>query len=157
LEGHYFSLAILHEEVISSTDDSLSSLGGNWLHIGSLNYSESQIRTLYFSHVEWERCLDLPLPEVASVQSVSVSVPFDGNYSWKASSSLVNGHFVTPNDSPCFDVASNESFFSSACFVGETLAVAASPATPRFTQFRGYVQAVRSRMISLCAFFMTRV
>jgi hypothetical protein len=95
-----FSLAVVHEEVTLSPDWSLSDLGESWLQIGNLSCPKAQGWTLCVTQAKWERCLDIRLPGAMEMKSVSISVPFDGNYSLSALSELESGYCMTSTNDP---------------------------------------------------------
>jgi hypothetical protein len=117
MKANSSSFAIVHEEVTSSPDSSLSDLGESWLQIGNLSYPKTQSWTLCVTQGKWEGCFDIRFPGAMEVKSISILVPFDGNYSLSGSSELERGYFVTPTNDPFLNVTSLDSFIPAAHFI----------------------------------------
>jgi hypothetical protein len=69
------------------------------------------------TQTKWERCFDICFPGAKEVKSLSISVPFDGNYFMNASSELESGYFVTSTNNRFFNVTSSKSFILAAHFI----------------------------------------
>jgi hypothetical protein len=139
-----FSLVILSENAVSSSDSELLELGDRWLEIGNLSYPERSDWTFCLTNAESRQCFGVSFPDASQVKSLAISVASDGNYSLIAFSEQMYGQFVTSNKERLFAVSSFESFIPAAEFIA-TATQSRSPLpslspTSSFTRFSQYTQ-----------------
>jgi hypothetical protein len=125
-----FSLAVLYENITSSSDPGLRELPGNWLEIGNLSYPGEPRWTLCIAKNERRRCFDMDFPGADRAKSLAISIPSDGNYSLTAFSDRMSGRFITSSHNGSFEVTPFQSFIPTVQFIPD--------ATQYFTEFSSY-------------------